>query len=56
MQLITIDKALLKELENALAKIDGFGSVELYIQENKVTQITARNIRKTNSPIKTNNN
>lgn len=46
-----IDSKLLTELERALAKIDGYGSVELYIQQNKVTQITARNIQKTDSPI-----
>ena len=52
MQSLVIDKSLLKELEKALEKIDGYGSVELYIQENKVTQITARNIAKTSSPIR----
>ena len=46
-----IDTTLIKELEKALAKIDGYGSVELYIQQNKVTQITARNIHKTDNPI-----
>ena len=42
---------LMEEIKQALKKIDGYGSVELYVQENKVTQITARNIKKTNSPI-----
>lgn len=46
-----VDKNLLQELKKALAKIDGYGSVELYIQQNKVTQITARNIHKTENPI-----
>lgn len=46
-----IDPKLLEEIKNALAKIDGYGSVELYIQQNKITQITARNIRKTSNPI-----
>lgn len=46
-----IDKSLLQELNKALAKIDGYGSVELYIQQNKITQITARNIHKTLNPI-----
>jgi hypothetical protein len=50
-----IDKSLLEELQKALAKIDGYGSVELYIQKNKVTQITARNIQKTASPIRVTN-
>ena len=46
-----IDNSLMQEIKKALAKIDGYGSVELYIQENKVTQITSRNIQKTNNPI-----
>lgn len=46
-----IDSKLIKEIKRALAKIDGYGSVELYIQENRITQITARNIYKTNNPI-----
>ncbi len=53
MQIVTIDKSLQQEIEHALAKIDGYGSVELYIQNFKVTQITARNIKKTSSQIKT---
>lgn len=48
-----LDNNLIKELQKALEKIDGYGSVELYIQQNRVTQITARNITKTNSPIVT---
>jgi len=51
-----IDTILMKEIEKALAKIDGYGSVELYIQQNKVTQITARNIHKTQSPIEIHSN
>lgn len=46
-----VDTSLIREIEKALAKIDGYGSVELYIQQNKVTQITARNIHKTQNPI-----
>lgn len=56
MQAQTIDTKLIREIERALAKIDGYGSVELYIQQNKVTQITARNIHKTQSPILISNN
>lgn len=52
MNAININKDLLTELESALAKIDGYGSVELYIQNFEVTQITARNIKKTNSRLK----
>jgi hypothetical protein len=47
-----MDKHLVDEIRRALEKIDGYGSVELYIQDFKVTQITARNIRKTKNPIK----
>lgn len=48
-----INSQLIKELKKALDKIDGYGSVELYIQRNRVTQITARNIHKTDNPIDT---
>lgn len=47
-----MDKTLVEEISKALDKIDGYGSVELYIQDFKVTQITARNIRKTKNPIR----
>lgn len=43
-----ITKPLLEEVAKALKSIDGFGSVELYVQNSTVTQITVRNIRKTN--------
>lgn len=37
---------LLDEIEDALENIT-FGSVEIYVQDKKVTQITVRNIKKT---------
>lgn len=43
-----ISKPLLEEVAKALKSVDGYGSVELYIQNSTVTQITVRNIRKTN--------
>jgi hypothetical protein len=43
-----ISKPLLNEVSKALKSIDGYGSVELYVQNSTVTQITVRNIRKTN--------
>lgn len=46
-----ISKALLTEVADAIKKAGEYGSVELYIQDNSVTQITIRNIKKT----KTNN-
>jgi len=42
-----ISKELLNELRSALKSIDSFGSVEIYVQNSVVTQITTRNIRKT---------
>ncbi|MEK7605890.1 MAG: DUF2292 domain-containing protein [Patescibacteria group bacterium] len=41
--------ALLEEIADALKNIRGWGSVEIYVQNFKVVQITERNIKKTNS-------
>jgi len=38
---------LVRELKGALRSVNGFGSVEIYVQNNTVTQITVRNIKKT---------
>lgn len=38
---------LIEEMKQALKSIDGYGSVEIIVQDNKVTQISVRNIRKT---------
>jgi hypothetical protein len=43
-----ISKKLLTDIVEALQSINTFGSVELYVQDNTVTQITVRNIKKTN--------
>lgn len=43
-----VSKALLKEIKDALKSVGGYGSIEIFIQNNVVTQITTRNIRKTN--------
>lgn len=42
-----ISQTLLDELDNALEVVQSFGSVELYIQDGIITQITARKIKKT---------
>lgn len=42
---------LLEEIKQALKNIRGWGSVEIYVQNHKVTQITERNIKKTNHKI-----
>lgn len=43
-----ISDNLLDEIKQAIKNIRGWGSVEIYVQDHKVTQITERNIRKTN--------
>ncbi len=40
-------KDLLREIENALGSVDGYGSVDIVVQDGKVTQISIRNIKKT---------
>ncbi len=42
-----VNQILVDEIIKALKKIDGYGSVEIYIQDYSVTQITTRNIKKT---------
>jgi hypothetical protein len=37
----------MKDVTSALASLNGWGSVELYVQDGKVTQITSRKITKT---------
>ena len=37
---------LVQEIESALGAVD-FGSIEIYVQDKTVTQITVRNIKKT---------
>jgi len=40
------------EIRSALNSVKAFGSVEVYIQKGVVTQITVRNIKKTQSNLK----
>jgi len=47
-----ISKTLIEEITSALKSVRSFGSVEIYVQKGIVTQITIRNIKKTNSKIK----
>jgi len=47
-----ITKDLLDEIKTALKNVRGWGSVEIYVQDSKVTQITERNIKKTSHNIK----
>lgn len=42
-------KTLSKDIKRALKSVKSYGSVELFIQDGIVTQITVRNIQKTNN-------
>jgi len=42
-----VSQELLGEIEEALKNIRGWGSVEIFVQDYKVVQITERNIKKT---------
>jgi hypothetical protein len=42
-----ISPKLIGEIATALKSIDSFGSIEIYVQDCTVTQITVRNIKKT---------
>lgn len=47
-----IGDSLWQELSQALEELGGWGSVEIFVQDNKVTQITKRAIKKTNHSLK----
>lgn len=49
-----ISDELVKEVIAALKNVRGWGSVEVYIQDYKVVQITERNIKKTTNTTTTN--
>ena len=42
-----VNEELLAEIAEALKNIRGWGSVEIFVQDFKVVQITERNIKKT---------
>lgn len=42
-----VSNQLVGEIKDALKNVAGWGSVEIYIQDHKVTQITERKIKKT---------
>lgn len=46
-----ITKELLEEVKDALKNVKGWGSVEIFVQNGKVVQITERSIKKTNHAI-----
>jgi len=45
---LKVRQSLLDEIVEALKGLGGWGSVEIFVQDSKVTQITGRKIRKTN--------
>ncbi|OGM31666.1 hypothetical protein A2803_04525 [Candidatus Woesebacteria bacterium RIFCSPHIGHO2_01_FULL_44_21] len=42
-----ISETLVAEIKKSLKGVHGFGSVEIFVQNGVVTQITVRNIKKT---------
>jgi hypothetical protein len=42
-----VDPLLVEEIVKALHTVTGYGSIEIYIQDHQVTQITVRTIKKT---------
>ena len=46
-----ITQRVIAEITKAITNIQGWGSVEIFIQNNKVTQITERNIKKTDTSL-----
>ncbi len=45
-----ISENLVDEIKTALQSVKSYGSIEIYIQNGIVTQITIRNIKKTTRP------
>lgn len=45
---VKVSQQFHRELVQALDEVGGWGSVEIFIQGHKVTQITRRKIKKTN--------
>lgn len=43
----SVSKDLVEEIMRALKSVKGYGSIEIYVQNHSVTQITVRNIKKT---------
>lgn len=44
---VSVSKDLVEEIIQALRSVSDYGSLEIYVQNNMVTQITVRNIKKT---------
>lgn len=46
-----VNQQLIDEIISSLKSVSGYGSVEIYIHNYKVTQITVRDIKKTDHTI-----
>lgn len=46
---VKVSQKALTEIIRAITNIEGWGSVEIYIQNHRITQITERNIKKTDA-------
>lgn len=44
-----ISKTLVAEIKKALKSVHSYGSVEIYVSNGEVSQITVRNIKKTSN-------
>ena len=44
-----ISDNLIEEIKTALKSVPSYGSIEIYVQNGTVTQITVRNIKKTSN-------
>lgn len=44
-----ISQSVLEEIKKALRSVPSYGSIEMYVQNGKLTQITVRNIKKTSN-------
>jgi len=52
---VLLSQSLLNEIATSLTAIDSHGSVEIFVQDCEVTQITIRNIKKTSTKPASNN-
>jgi hypothetical protein len=50
-----IDKMIIDEISEAINRVKPYGSIEIFVQNNIITQITLRNIKKMPKQIDTNN-
>lgn len=48
-----VSQDLIEELKQAIKNVKGWGSIEVIVQDNKVTQISVRNIKKTSHNVLT---